>query len=149
MAAYAQNLTAAAMKLNFQSMQNINDKEIFYSIFDTISTEYARMESLGLAGYTLTTGLQATLERKCERMSNVLRVEILKSFFVVLLIEYASVVTNGLAYTITTSATVALQTFRDHLLQSVENFCSLENKKMLGTLIDQLQAEHVLLAAAS
>jgi hypothetical protein len=148
MAAYVQNLTAAAMKLNFESMQNINDKEIFYSIFDTISTEYARMASLGLAGYTLTSGLQASLEAKCLRMSDALRVEILKSFFVVLLIEYASVVTSGLAYTITVSSTVALQTFRDHLLQSVENFCSSENRIMLGTFIDQLQAEHVLLEAA-
>ena len=149
MAAYTQNLTAAAMKSNFESMQNINDKEIFYSIFDTIATEYAAMETAGLAGYTLTTGLQATLEAKCLRMSDALRVEILKSFFKVLLVEFASVVTLGLAYTITTSATVALQTFRDHLLQSVENFCSSENRIMLGTLIDQLQAEHVLLAAAS
>jgi hypothetical protein len=149
MAAYAQNLKAPAMKLNFESMNNINDKEIFYSIFDTINTEYAAMATAGLASYTVTSGLQATLEQKCERMSDALRVEILKSFFVVLLIEYASVETLGLSYVITTSATVALQTFRDHLLQSVENFCSVENRIMLGILIDQLQAEHVLLAAAS
>jgi hypothetical protein len=148
MAAYAQNITAAAMKLNFESMQNINDKEIFYSIFDTINTEYAAMETAGLGAYSVTTGLQATLEAKCLRMSDALRVEILKSFFVVLLIEYASVETLGLSYVITVSSTVALQTFRDHLLQSVENFCSSENRIMLGTFIDQLQAEHVLLAAA-
>ena len=149
MAAYAQNITAAAMKLNFETMQNINDKEIFYSIFDLLNTEYAKMASEGLAGYTITTGLQATLEEKCLRMSDSVRVEILKSFFVVLLTEFALVVTNGLSYAITTDSTNALSEFKDLLWQAVDNFCGSENRIMLSLLIDQIQAEHVLLVAAS
>ena len=149
MAAYAQNLTAAAMKLNFQSLNNISDKEIFYSIFDTLNTEYAKMASDGLAGYTVTTGLQATLEAKLLRMSDSVQVEVLKSFFVVLLTEYASVVTLGLSYVITTSATKALVEFHDLLHQAIANTCNVERKIALHLLIAQIQAEHVLLAAAS
>ena len=149
MAAYAQNITAAAMKLNFETMQNINDKEIFYSIFDTLNTEYAAMETAGLAAYTVTTSLQATLEAKCLRMSDALRVEILKSFFVVLVTEFGLVETNGLSYAITTDSTNALSEFKDLLWQAVDNFCGSENRIMLSLLIDQIQAEHVLLVAAS
>lgn len=150
MAAYAQNLTAATMKLAFESMQNINDKEIFYSIFDTMDTEYARMASLGLAGYTITAGLQATFEEKCRRMSNSLRVEILKAFFKVLLIEFALVVTNGLSYTQTgASATVGHDTFQHHLTQAIQNYPGSEDRIMLFGLIDLIIAEHVLLVDAS
>lgn len=149
MAAYAQNITAADMKSNFESMQNINDKEIFYSIFDLINTEYAAMATAGLAGYTVTTGLQASFEELCLRMSNSVQVEILKAFFTVLLAEFASVETLGLSYVITTSATTAQIEFRDLLNQAVQNYPDVENRVSLNFLITLLQAEHVLLAAAS
>ena len=149
MAAYSQNITAADMKILVESMKNINDKEIFYSIFDTINTEYAAMETAGLAGYTVTTGLQATLEAKLRRMGNSVRVEILKSFFVVLLAEFASVETLGLSYVITTSATRALIEFADLLNQAICNYPDVENRIALNSLIVLFQAEHALLAEAS
>jgi hypothetical protein len=153
MAAYSQSITAAGMKLNFESMNSINDKEIFYSIFDTINTEYAAMETAGLGAYTVTTGLQATLEAKLRRMADSVRVEVLKSFFVLLVTEYGLVETNGLSYTQTddtaTAGMGAFATFEGLLKQSVENFCDLENRKMLHLLIAQIIAEHVLLVAAS
>ena len=150
MAAYSKSLTLKAMQLNFESMQNINDKEIFYSLFDTINTEYAAMETAGLAGYTVTTGLQATLEAKLRRMADALRVEILKSFFVLLVTEFGLVETNGLSYTQTgASATAAFETFEDILKISVQNFCEVENRQMFHLLIAQIIAEHVLLVAAS
>ena len=151
MGAYAQNITAAAMKLNFESMQNISDKEIFYSIFDTINTEYASMASLGLAGYTVTTGLQATLEAKCRRMSNAVQVEILKAFFTVLVTEYGLVETNGLGYTQTDDSSTlgAFATFEGIMDVSLQNYTCSENRIMLGLLIAQIVAEHVLLVAAS
>ena len=150
MAAYAQNITAADMKSLVESMSNINDKEIFYSIFDTINTEYAAMASAGLAGYTVTSGLQATLEAKCRRMSNAVQVEILKGFFTLLVTEYTSVQTNGLAYTQTgASATAAFETFEAILNMSIQNYQDVENRIMLNSLITLLIAEHVLLVAAS
>lgn len=149
MAAYSQNITAAAMKLNFESINNVNDKETFYSIFDTINTEYAAMETAGLASYTVTTGLQATLEEKLLRMTDSVQVEILKSLFVVLLTEFASVETLGLSYVITTSATTALIEFINLLQQAIANTCNVERRISLHLLIAQIQAEHVLLAAAS
>jgi hypothetical protein len=147
--AYAQSITAAAMKLNFESVNNINDKEIFYSIFDTLNTEYAKMASDALASYTVTSGLQASLEAKLLRMGDSVQVEILKSFFVVLLAEYLSVETLGLSYVITTSATKALIEFEDLLHQAIANICNVERKIALHLLIAQIQAEHVILAAAN
>jgi hypothetical protein len=147
--AYAQDITAADMKSLVETMNNINDKEIFYSIFDTINTEYAKMASDALASYTVTTGLQATLEAKCRRMSNAVQVEILKSFFVVLLTEFASVETNGLSYTIKTSSVAGMTSFSDLLNQSVQNYQDVENRIALNSLITLIQAEHVILAAAN
>jgi hypothetical protein len=149
MAAYSQSITAAGMKSLVETMNNINDKEIFYSIFDTLNTEYAKMASDTLASYTLTTGLQATLEAKCRRMSNAVQVEILKSFFVVLLTEFARVVSLGLSYTIKTSSVAGMTTLVDLLNQSVQNYQDVENRIALNSLITLIQAEHVLLAAAS
>jgi hypothetical protein len=147
--AYAQDITAADMKILVETMKNISDKEIFYSIFDTLNTEYAKMASDGLASYTVTTGLQATLEAKCRRMSNAVQVEILKSFFVVLLTEFASVETNGLSYTIKTSSVAGMTSFSDLLNQSVQNYQDVENRIALNSLITLIQAEHVILAAAN
>jgi len=151
MAAYAKSVTAAAMKLNFESMQNINDKEIFYSICDTLNTEYAAMETAGLAGYTVTTGLQATLERKLERMASSVQVEILKAFFVRLVAEFSAVETSGLAYTQTDDSSTlgAFGTFENYLKIEIQNLCEVENRIMLHALIAQIIAEHVLLVAAS
>ena len=151
MAAYAKSITAAGMKLNFQSMQNISDKEIFYSIFDLINTEYAAMETAGLAGYTVTTGLQASLEATCERMASSVQVEILKAFFIRLVTEYGLVETNGMAYTQTDdSATLgAFATFEYYLKTEIQNLCEVENRQMLHLLIAQIIAEHVLLVAAA
>jgi hypothetical protein len=151
MAAYAKSITAAAMKLNFESMQNVNDKEIFYSIFDTLNTEYAAMETAGLAGYTVTTGLQATLEKKLERMASSVQVEILKAFFKRLITEFTSVATNGLAYTQTDDSSTlgAFATFEYYLKTEIQNLCEVENRQMMHKLIAQIIAEHVLLVAAS
>ena len=151
MGAYAKSITAAAMKLNFESMCNISDKEIFYSIFDTINTEYAAMASAGLAVYTVTSGLQFTLEQKCERMASSVQVEIMKSFFTVLVTEYAKVATDDLGYTQTddTATDGPFSTFEGFMKTSVENICEVENRQMLHLLIAQIVAEHVLLVAAS
>jgi hypothetical protein len=147
---YVKSITAAEMKINFEKMQNISDKEILYSIFDTINTEYAAMETAGLAGYTVTTGLQATLEQKCERMANSVQVEILKSFFVVLLAEYLSVETLGLSYVQTDNSATdgAFGIFEAYLRIAVENICEVENRTMLNTFISQIIVEHLILVAA-
>ena len=132
-------------------MQNVSDKEIFYSIFDLLNTEYAAMETAGLAGYTVTAGLQATLEQKCERIASSVQVEILKAFFKRLLTEYAKVVTQGLSYTQTdaTATDGPYATFEGYLKTSVMNICEVENRIMLHLLIAQIIAEHVILVAAA
>jgi hypothetical protein len=43
----------------------------------------------------------------------------------------------------------AFATFEGLLKQSLENFCDLENRKMLHLLIAQIIAEHVILVAAN
>lgn len=150
MAAYSKSITAAAMKLNFESMNNVSDKEIFYSICDTLNTEYAAMETAGLAGYTVTTGLQATLEAKLRRMADSVQVEILKAFFTRLITEFGLVETNGLSYTQTgASATEGHMTFEYFLKHDIENICNVERRISMHLLIDQIIAEHVLLVAAS
>jgi hypothetical protein len=151
MAAYSKNITAADMKLNFESMQNIHDKEVLYSIIDTLNTEYAAMETAGLASYTVTTGLQATLEAKLQRMAASVQVEILKSFFVVLVAEFTRVQTLGLSYTQTDTSSVdgAFGTFEYALKISIQNLCEVENRQMFHLMIAQIIAEHVLLVAAS
>jgi len=149
MAAYSKNITAANMKLVFESMNNINDKEILYSIIDLLNTEYAAMETAGLAGYTVTTGLQASLEATLRRMGSSVQVEILKSFFTLLVTEFGLVETNGLSYTQTSDSLGAFSTFEAYLKISVENLCEVENRIMFHSLIALLIAEHVLLVAAS
>lgn len=153
MAAYAQSISAAGMKALFESMQNISDKETFYSICDTLNTEYAKMASDGLAGYTVTAGLQATLEAKLRRMANSVQVEVLKAFFARLITEFDLVETNGLSYTQTDdSATAtygAFATFENYLKLEIQNLCEVENRQMMHLLIAQIIAEHVLLVAAS
>ena len=151
MAAYTKSITAAGMKANFESMQNVNDKEIFYSIFDIINTEYAAMETAGLAGYTVTTGLQASLEERLLRMASSVQVEVLKAIFTTLVTEFGLVETNGLAYTQTddTSTNGYFAHFENYLKTEVQNICNVENRQMLHLLIAQIRAEHVLLVAAS
>jgi hypothetical protein len=150
MAGYTQSITAAGMKLNFESMQNVNDKEILYSIIDTLNTEYAKIASQGITVYTVTTGLQATLEAKLRRMASSVQVEILKSFFVVLVAEFDAVAAGDAGYTQTDNSTLggAFATFEYMLENSVENLCEVENRIMFHLLIAQIIAEHVLLVAA-
>lgn len=151
MAAYSKNITAAAMKLNFESMNNVNDKEILYSILDLLNTEYAAMETAGLAGYSVTTGLQASLEATLLRMGASVQVEILKALFVRLVTEFGLVETNGLSYTQTDDSSTlgAFATFEAYLKISVQNLQEVENRQMFHLLIAQIIAEHVLLVAAS
>jgi hypothetical protein len=150
MAGYSKSISAAGMKLNFESMQNINDKEILYSIIDTLNTEYAKIASQGITVYTVTSGLQASLEAKLRRMAASVQVEILKSFFVVMVAEFDAVAAGDASYTQTdNSATLgAFATFEYMLKNSVENLCEVENRIMFHLLIAQIIAEHVLLVAA-
>ena len=152
MAAYAQSITAAGMKLLFESTQNVSDKEIIYSMCDILNTEYAAMASAGLEVYTVTTGLQASLEALCRRMSDAVQVEILKSFFTVLTTEFASVQTNDLGYTQTDPSATAtygpFSTFEGLMKSSIDNYSEVLNRIMFHNLIAQIVAEHVLLVAA-
>jgi Ni,Fe-hydrogenase I cytochrome b subunit len=149
MAAYSKSITAAGMKLIFESMQNINDKEILYSIIDTLNTEYAKIASQGITVYTVTTGLQATLEAKLRRMANSVQVEILKSFFVIMVAEFTAVAAGNAGYTQTDNSTLggAFAIFEYMLKNSIENLCEVENRKMFHLLIAQIIAEHVILVA--
>jgi hypothetical protein len=150
MAGYSKSITAAGMKLNFESMQNVNDKEILYSILDTLNTEYAKIASQGITVYTVTTGLQATLEAKLRRMAASVQVEILKSFFVVMLTEFDAVAAGDAGYTQTDDSSTlgAFATFENYLKISVQNLCEVRNREMFHLLIAQIIAEHVLLVAA-
>lgn len=102
MAAYSQTTNfLVSIKRVMEIWNNTIDEIIIAQVMDLINTEFAAMETAGLAGYTVTTGLQATLLQKLNNMSNNTMKLCMQDFVGYLLAEFALVETNGLAYTVT------------------------------------------------
>jgi hypothetical protein len=111
--------------------------------------EFASAETDGLAGYTVTSGLQASLEHTLGNFANALRVEFLKDWITVIVTEFGLVETNGLSYALTTSGTVALEELINHLNRSIQYLSDSQKKIGFHSINAQLNAEFVLMAAAS
>ena len=80
---------------------NTTNETMIEQIMVLIDTEFAAMETAGLAGYTVTTGLEATLLEKLNNMSNNTMRLSMQDFLDYLLAEFALVVANGLTYEVT------------------------------------------------
>jgi hypothetical protein len=142
MAAYSQNITAAILDEAILNMKNTVDKKVFKDLIDLIITEYAAMETAGLASYTVTSGLQASMLQKLDNLNDNIRVEIMTDVIGILAVEFAAVQSGGLSYTITSG-------FLASLKLAVQNYCNVIDRIALHEFFDDINAEQVLVAAAS
>ena len=149
MAAYAQNIVVADLNAVTQVWNDVNDKIQIEKLFTLLMTEFARAVSLGLAGYSVTSRLQASLEGTLRNVSNALRVELLKNWITVIVTEFGLVETNGLSYALTTNSTFALEELINHLNRSIMYLNDSQKKISFHNINAQLNAEFVLVAAAS
>ena len=102
MAAYSQTTNfLVSIKRVMEIWNNTTDEIMVAQIMDLIDTEFAAMETAGLAGYTVTTGLEASMLQKLNNMSNDTKRLAMQKFLEYLLAEFALVQTNGLSYTVT------------------------------------------------
>jgi hypothetical protein len=141
MAAYAQNITAAILEEAILLMSNTIDRKVFKDLIDLIITEYAAMATAGLAGYTLTTGLQATMLQRLDNLNDNIKVEIMTDVIGIIIVEFTAVQSGGLGYTITSGFLVSLKL-------AVQNYCNVIDRISLHEFFADIQAEQVLLAAA-
>jgi hypothetical protein len=147
-APYVQDIALADLNAVTQVWNNVNDKIQIEKLFSLIIAEFARAAAAGLAGYTVTAGLQASLEQTLANVSNALRVELLKNWITVIVTEFESVETDGLSYALTTG-TVALEELINHLNRSVDYLSEVQKKISFFAIDALLNAEFVLVAAAN
>lgn len=142
MSAYAQNISAAMLNEDILLMKNTVDKKVFKDLIDLMITEYAKMASQGLASYTVTSGLQATMLQRLDNLNGSIKVEIMIDIIGILSTEYAAVASGDLGYTTTTG-------FLASLKLTVQNIPNVTNRILLHEFFTTINAEHVLLTAAS
>ena len=152
MATYTKDIVLGDLNAITESFNNVNDKIQLEKLFTLIMTEFTAVQTAsagaGLAAYTVTTGLQASLEGTLQNVSNALKVEFLKTWITYLVAEFTSVATDGTSYAVTISSVTALETFLDFLNQSISYLPELEKKKGFHEIDVALNAEFVLVAAA-
>jgi len=143
MAAYSQTTNQIKiLKRKFENMQDIHEKETLFEILDLINTEFAAMETAGLASYTVTSGLNASMDARLINMANTIKRRCLEEFNTLFTTECASVVTNGLSYTKTT------QIVRN-MKWTLQNWPNISERMMMFDLIASIETELDLLVAAS
>lgn len=143
MAAYSQTTNQIKiLKREFENMQDMYEKEALFQILDLIDTEFAAMETAGLAAYTVTTGLNASMDRRLINMNNTIKRRCLEEFNTLFTTECASVETNGLGYTKTT------QIVRN-MKWTLQNWPNIQERVMLWALVASIETELDLLVAAS
>ena len=108
MAAYAQTSGfLTSIQRVMEIWNNTTNEIMIQQIMVLIDTEFAAMETAGLAGYTVTSGLSATLLEKLNNINNNTVRLSMQDFVDTLLVEFAAVETNGLAYEVTDDAYTA------------------------------------------
>ena len=142
MAAYTQNITAVSIEEQLLLISNTIDRKVLKDIVDLIITEFAAMETAGLASYTVTTGLEASMVQRLDNYGDNTKVLMLEDFIGMLLVEFASVETDGLSFTQTSGWQVSMKL-------NVDNFPNVIDRICLHEVIGLLNAEFVLLVAAS
>lgn len=149
MAAYSQSITQSNLTKVIESNNDVQDKIHLDALFAILITEFAAAETAGLASYTVTTGLQASLEDSIRSSSNVLRVEFLRTWITYIVTEFTAVETGGLSYVRTTDSTRALNEFIDLLHQAISYMTCSEVKIGFHSINTYLNTEFGLMAAAS
>jgi len=141
MAAYAKSMTLAQLKKQLEIWNNTQQETILLRVITLLNTEFAAAETAGLAGYTVTTGLQNSLEEYLKNFPNDLLRQHLKHLFTLLVTEFGLVETNGLAYTVTSN-------LKRHLYDTLACF-ELTHRMLLHKVLDYFMAEFDLMEAAS
>jgi len=149
MAAYTQSIALSDLNSITESWNDINDKIQLEKLFTLLITECAAAETAGLASYTVTSGLQASLEGTLLNVSNTLRVEFLKTWITYIVTEFGLVETDGLSYTVTTDATTARNELIDFLNQSISYLSETGRKISFHAINALLNTEFGLMADAS
>lgn len=149
MAAYSQSITLAQLNKIAESWNNVYAKIHCEMLFTILVAEFAAAETAGLGSYTVTSGLQASLESTMFNAPNALRVELMKRWITYLVTEFTSVATDGLSYTVTTDSTTARNELLDLLNQSISYLNDVETKIAFHQINDLLNTEFGLMAAAS
>lgn len=153
MAAYAQTSSfLASIKRVMEIWNNTINEIMIEQIMVLIDTEFAAMETAGLASYTVTAGLEATLLSKLNNMSNNTMRLCMQDFLDYLLAEFALVETNGLSYT--TTADVATEGADvigavTGMRQSFYNWPNSLHRTGFDQIIDVLETELAALVTAS
>ena len=153
MAAYAQTSNfLVSIKRVMEIWNNTIDEITIEQIMVLINTEFAAMADAGLAGYTVTTGLSATLLGKLNNLSNNTMKLCMQDFLGYLLTEFGLVETNGLAYTVTDTSYVAATGAYgavDGMRQSMYNWPNSTHRTGFDQIIDILSTELEALEDAS
>ena len=153
MAAYTYTTSAAtSVRRAMEIFNNTINEIMIQQIITLILTEFAAMETAGLAGYTVTSGLEALLLSKLNNMSNNTMRLCMKGFLTYLLAEFALVKTNGLAYT--TTADVATEGADvigavTGMRQSFYNWPNSTHRTAFDQIIDVIETELAALVTAS
>ena len=153
MAAYAQTSNfLVSIKRVMEIWNNTIDEITIEQIMVLINTEFAAMASAGLAGYTVTTGLSATLLGKLNNLSNNTMKLCMQDFLGYLLAEFDLVETNGLGYEVTDTSFVAATGAYgavDGMRQSMYNWPNSTHRTGFDQIIDILSTELEALEDAS
>lgn len=150
MAAYAQTTNfLVSIKRVMEIWNNTTDEIIIEQIMQLINTEFAAMASAGLAGYTVTTGLTATMLKKLNNISNNTMRLSMEDFVRQLLVEFALVETNGLAYTVTVDVQGTTYGIVNRLRQSMYNWPNSTHRTGFDQIIDIISTELDALETAS
>lgn len=142
MANYAKTYTSAQMLQPTEVIPDTKIREYIAAIIGLINTEYDAAVS-GQDGYTVTSGLQASMEFYLKNMSNVTRRRMLRDFMTVVVAEFTSAGDGSMFnYTVTSGLKASMQ-------ECVKNFDNVIVKNMLFELIDRMFVEFTAMAAAS
>jgi hypothetical protein len=142
MAAYTRLITVANLVQDILLMKNTVDKKVFEDLINLYVTEFAAMETAGLASYTVTTGLQATMIARLDNLNDTVWVKIMKNFITTMITEFDSVETSGLSYTKTAG-------FATNLKKSVQLYCTVIDRIALHLSINSINTEFVRVVSAS
>lgn len=142
MAAYSKTSALKGnMAKRLETWNSLTYKIIMDKLLTLINTEFAAMETAGLAGYTVTSGLANTMIQELQLLEEC-EVQILEDFIRALVVEFGLVETNGLSYTKTTTFTTLRK-------RDLENLPNVEHRISLFEILDIIDDELDLLEAAS
>ena len=146
--AYARAVTLAAMLQPLEVLVDTNYRKMLGEIIELISTEFDAAVT-GQDGYTVTTGLLASMMVKLRNIPNLTQRRILRDLLTLVVAEFALAGDGTLLnYTVSTFTTPTV-TFTSVLQRTVHNQPNVLNKHMLFGLIDQLILEFETMEAAT